>query len=47
MMILVRNLVAICIGAILGKSAREGDWYNILFSAIGSVAYIAFIIMCE
>lgn len=45
-MIFARNLVAICIGAIFGKSVQEGDLYNISFSIVASVAYIAFI-MCK
>ena len=39
----IRNLVAICIGAILGKSVREGDLYNIFFSMVASISYVAFI----
>lgn len=45
-MIFTRSLIAICIGAIFGKSVREGDLYNIFFSMVASVAYVAFI-MCE
>lgn len=45
-MIFVRNLVAICIGAIFGKSVQEGDLYNIFFSMVASVAYVAFL-MCK
>lgn len=41
------NLVAICIGAILGKSIRERDLYNIFFSMAASIGYVAFIAMCE
>ena len=39
----IRNLVAICIGAIFGKSVREGDLYNIFFSMVASISYVAFI----
>lgn len=46
MIIFTRNLVAICIGAILGKSVREGDLY-IFFSMVASIAFIAFIVMYE
>lgn len=47
MIIFTRNLVAICIGAILGKSVREGDLYNVFFSMVASIAFIAFIVMYE
>ena len=47
MIIFTRNLVAICIGAILCKSIREGDLYNIFFSMVASIAFIAFIVMYE
>lgn len=46
MIIFTRNLVAICIGAIFGKSVREGDLYNVFFSMVASIGYVAFI-MCE
>ena len=46
MIIFARNLVAICIGAIFGKSVREVDLYNIFFSMVASIGYVAFI-MCE
>ena len=42
-MVFVKNLVAICIGAIFGKSVREGDLYNIFFSMLDSISYVAFI----
>ena len=45
-MVSTRGLVAICIGAIFGKSVREGDLYNIFFSMVASISYVAFI-MCE
>ena len=45
-MVLARILVSICIGAIFGKSVREGDLYNIFFSIVASIGYVAFI-MCE
>lgn len=45
-MIFARNLVAICIGAIFGKSVQEGDLYNIFFSMVASVAYVVFL-MCK
>ena len=46
MIIFAGNLVAICIGAILGKSVREGDLYNIFFSIVASIGFVAFV-MCE
>lgn len=46
MIIFTRSLVAICIGAIFGKSVREGDLYNIFFSMVASIGYVAFV-MCE
>lgn len=46
MIIFARSLVTICIGAIFGKSVREGDLYNIFFSMVASIGYVAFI-MCE
>ena len=46
MIIFARSLVAICIGAIFGKSVREGDLYNIFFSMVATIGYVAFI-MCE
>ena len=45
-MVFARGLVAIFIGAIFGKSVREGDLYNIFFSMVASISYVAFI-MCE
>ena len=45
-MVFARSLVSICIGAIFGKSVREGDLYNIFFSMVASISYVAFI-MCE
>ena len=45
-MVFARGLVAICIVAIFGKSVREGDLYNIFFSMVASISYVAFI-MCE
>lgn len=45
-MVFARSLVAIYIGAIFGKSVREGDLYNIFFSIVASIGYVAFI-MCE
>ena len=45
-MVFARSLVTICIGAILGKSVREGDLY-IFFSMVASIAFIAFIVMYE
>ena len=45
-MVFARGLVAICIGAIFGKSVREGDLYNIFFSMVVSISYVVFI-MCE
>ena len=45
-MVFARSLVVICIGAIFGKSVREGDLYNIFFSMVASISYVAFI-MCE
>lgn len=46
MIIFARSLVAICIGAIFGKSVRDGDLYNIFFSMVAIIGYVAFI-MCE
>ena len=46
MIIFTRSLVAICIGVIFGKSVREGDLYDIFFSMVASIGYVAFI-MCE
>lgn len=46
MIIFARSLVAICIGAIFGKSVREGDLYNIFFFMVASIGYVAFV-MCE
>ena len=45
-MAFARGLVAICIGAIFGKSVREGDLYNIFSPMVASISYVAFI-MCE
>lgn len=46
MIIFAKSLVAICIGAIFGKSVREGDLYNIFFSMVASIGCVASI-MCE
>jgi len=45
-MIFARVLVSICIGAIFGRSIQKGDLYNIFFSMVASIAYVAFI-MCK
>lgn len=45
-MVFARSLVTICIGVILGKSVREGDLYNIFFSIVASIGFVAFV-MCE
>ena len=43
-MVFARGLVAICIGAIFGKSVREGDLYNIF--SLWSLVLVMLHLLC-